>query len=540
MARKLFAAFLLSIFLIAIVATSVAIGADKPFVRFKDRASFPARFAPVYGNAGGETGEFAPPKSSSMMTLGPLSTNAVGQLIGNTSYDYQHNGSMGHQVEHRGTNYLHFDWMVQTEYAWPSDRGVGVQSIDLSNCDVSYLTPKRAGIDYEGYVCIDADPGGCAIPFAHGGVDTDHMSPRAYWDYCLGSPLGAFTSDWPVDKFGYYQSEGGAGVAAPDNQNLWPMGDMQWGTETVLHLVTTESGGAAGDPQTTSYYRRVGGYGAGVGTWSAQRVLDTVMNINSVIASSTTDDNVTIAWLAPADYYNADVDEWNQVENDVWYVESTMQGADWISGITRQTSISHDLDLGMYNGANITEYDTLSDWKAYCNVAALYSTDEELHIIWGCRRWEGNSLIYRRRGGVFHWSTDVTDIRTVVKAEWDTGGECYGHTWGTDVDKISISECDDRLYILFSQFGNADAPCWDIDSAKKVINGELYLTVSGNQGLNWDKPQNLTNSTAHDCTDDCESDTWATMARFGRMVDASCNGSVNGTYTLDIEYINDK
>ncbi|MCP4568142.1 MAG: hypothetical protein GY841_11245, partial [FCB group bacterium] len=47
-------------------------------------------------------------------------------------------------------------------------------------------------------------------------------------------------------------------------------------------------------------------------------------------------------------------------------------------------------------------------------------------------------------------------------------------------------------------------------------------------------------STSHDCTDDCESDTWATMARFGRMVDASCNGSVNGTYTLDIEYINDK
>ena len=541
MARKLSAVFLLSIYLIAILAAS-AFGADKPFVRFKDRASFPARFAPVYGFAGSESGAYASPKSSSKMTLGPLATNAIGFQISSTAYDYQHNCSMGRQVEHRGTQYLHFDWMDQPlDYSLPGDRGVGVQSYDLVDCDILLQAGgKRAGGDYEGYVCMDADPGGCAIPIAHGGLDNNQMSPRAYWDFCAGAPLGLFTADYPVDKYGWYLTEGTNG----GNQNLWPIGDMQYGTETVLHIITTESGGDIGDPQTLSYYRRVGPYLAGGGSWSAQRLLDTVMNINPVIATSTTTDKVAIVWNAPADYYNDRIDDWTQNQNDIWYVVSTMQGADWIAGISNQRSISYDLDHGFtHAGANITQYDSMSDWKAYCNISALYTTDDELHIIWGCRRWDGDSILYRRRSGIFHWSTKAGAdlIRTVVKAEWDTGGECYGHTWGSDVDKGSISECDGRLYVLYTQFGTEDLPCWDIDSANSVINGELFMTVSGNDGLNWDRPQNLTNTPSHECPiGECESDNWATMARYGRLDVAGCNDAVIGTNVLDIEYINDK
>jgi hypothetical protein len=97
------------------------------------------------------------------------------------------------------------------------------------------------------------------------------------------------------------------------------------------------------------------------------------------------------------------------------------------------------------------------------------------------------------------------------------------------------------LYVLYAQFGNAAQPCYDYSANKKVMNGELYMTVSNNNGVGWDKPQNLTNSPSPLCVDGaCESDYWASMARYGRTDVTGCEGIAAGTNVLDIVYINDK
>lgn len=501
------------------------------------RAAFPARFAPVYSFGGAEKALFSPPKGDALTTLGDMSTNAVGVQVGATMYDYQHNCTMGHQIEHRGTDNLHMGWMNQPDNIDGGDRSVMTQLYDLANCQTVFQNPKRVTADYGGYMCMDAAQNGCAVIGAHEGPDPDSQRPRAYFDFCPSVPLGTFQSDYPEDVYGWYTNPG----TGPANQNLWPQIEWQLGTQTILHMLAVEGSPGLGDPQTFSYYQRIGSYGAGAGTWSAQKLVDTIMMINPVLAASQTSDKIAIVWNAPADYLrdqgNA-VEYRDQLENDVWYAISDDQGA---SFLTASGSIGHAVDKHGFPGANITKYDPMDPYKAYCDMAAVITSDDNLHIVWGCRKWTDSVTVFRRQSAIFHWSEDVPNIRPIVKAEWDTGGNCQPHAWGQDASKPAIAECDGRLYVLYTQFANADQPCYDISANKKVVNGELYMTVSSDHGMNWDRPQNLTNSPTPQCADgDCESDYWASMARYGRADANGCEGIAPGTKVLDIVYINDK
>ncbi len=543
MTGKLAAAFLLITLVLIFIPVGTLLAASQPVSSVITKATVLIGKAPVYGFGGAEYGSgdgvmTAPTKS----LASGVATRAAGMEIGITTYDYQHNCSMGRQVEHRGGDFVHFDWMRQTQTVQPGDRRIFYQ-VANSNCQLEMPVGGEAvNSDYGGYVSIDAESLMRAIPAGHAGSNNLNMSSKTYYDFSLFGPEGLFSYyDFPDDLFGWYQNQG----TGPSNQNLWPKIDLQEGTETVLHMVCAESGGALGDPQTLSYYRRVGPYAddtlpGGLGAeWSAQRLIDTVMNINVVVASSPMSDKVAIAWNAPADYrrdQGTEIEYFSQYENDIWYAVSTDQGLSWITDIGIG-SIGHEVDDNQHN---LTQYDSLSPWKAYCDMSALISSDDNLHIVWGCRKWEGAEILYRRQSAIFHWSEDVSSVRTVVKAEWDTGGFCFGHAWGGDVAKMSISECDSKLYVLFSQFGNTEAPCFDTDSASQIVNGELYLTVSNNQGLNWDRPQNLTNTISDSCAPgNCESDYWASMARYGRVLANPCQGIQSGN-VLDIVYVNDR
>ncbi len=537
MARKLIVLFLLSFLVTALLATSV-FGADQAWKRLQERTAIPVKHAPVYGFAGTETGQFAT-KGGTSAALGIVSTNAVGNEIGTTAYDYQHNGTMGHQIEHRGTSFIHFDWMDQPDFIIPGDRGTQVQSYDLTGCSFSFDPGgKRASVDYSGYVNIDADVGGCAIPVAHEG---DPLEPRAFWDFCAGAPVGLFSSDAPSDIYGYYQTSG----TGPGNENIWPVVDWQIGTQNVLHFVCCETGGAAGDPQTISYYRRVGAYGTGAGTWSAQRVIDTVMTINPVVASSSVSDKVCVVWGPPTDEIRDTPGEFDsQFQNDVWYASATDQGAAWVTG-QANGSIAHEVDLGSVTGGNVTQFPLNSSYNFYTDLAALVDTDDNLHIVLACREWnvtDTDTLLFRRNSIIYHWSENVPQLRQVAKADWDTGGSCFTYAWNSDLAKISISECDDKLYVLYSQMGNAEQPCFD-KSDENYMNAELYISASPDGGQNWDRGQNLTNSETPGCAaGDCESDFWASMARYGRTQSGNCpdEGLVDGQQYLDILYINDR
>ncbi len=514
------------LFCLAAVETGRQIRTEEPL---RDQIAVPVDLAPVYGFPSEANAPALQELRTGLVPLGPLNANAVGTEIGITTYDYQHNCTMGRQVEHRGTDYVQFDWMKQTDMILGGDRRIAFEAYDLQTCSFVFGSGgSLVNNNYAGYATLDVNSTNCPIPAGHEG-----NYPRAYWNSCpSNAPSSTFASDYPADRFGWYLNSG----IGPTNYNLWPKIDWQVGTEAVLHLVAAESGGTAGQPQTISYYRRVGPYGSGLGVWSTQRVIDTVMSISPTVVSSPITDKVALVWTAPADYKRDTPNEYNsQYENDIWYTISNNQGASWMSG---SGSIAHLVAIGSFPGGNITSYANAGSYKAYCDLSALITPDDNLHVVWGCRKWADSITVLRRQSIISHWSEDHPLVRTVVTAEWDTGGTCYAHVWGSDAAKMSISECDGRLYVLYTQFGNAAAPCADYSANKNIMNGELYLTASDDGGVNWDRPRNLTNSPSPMCQDgSCESDYWASMARYGR---AEVCGPLTGQKVLDVIYINDK
>ena len=573
MVRKLAAVFLLSLFIFVLAAS--ASGADKAIKPMKERSALPTRFAPVYSfpdETGGQMAPAtkAPEKVGLRAPMGPQNPTQVGT----TTYDYQHNCTMGRQVEHRAgySNpptqygiYVDIGWMHMYGDTLGGTRKYGYQAYEITGCSFVFgaggidIDPSRAG-----YVTIDSwnvNPANSwAVPASH--MVNDGYVPAAYWDFQLGgSHFGVFNPDWPLDKYGYYITPHGN-----QNENIWPKIDFDVdGADLVLHMVTSETsppGTPAGSPQTQSYYRRVGPYGTDAGVWSSQRLIDTVMNINADVASSPISDKVAVIWNAPVDYIRdqgAGVEFASQYENDVWFAISNDNGATWANNPSpANPSIGNTVDLGVGAnpghlptvGGNITKYQPTDDFKAYCDISAVWSIaqapNDYLQIIWGCRRWTDTTSLFRRQGALFHWNQQTNSIRTVIKALWDTGGACYGHAWGTDAAKISISECDGRLYTLYTQFGSMANPCGDNDNVNNVVNGYLYMTVYDPVYDAWDRPQRVTTTptTATGCTPGtyaggagtCNSEYWGSMARYGRV--DTCKITPRGP-ALDVLYVND-
>jgi len=561
MNRKLTVMLVLSIFLISLFATSAAVGADKPLKNFKDRATIPARFAPTYGFPGMTGDEYTPPPPlPEKMSLRGAKSRGPIHTIGETTYDYQSNCTMGRQAEHRvGYSnpftpyglYIHFDWMAQTGDTLGQGRGIGYQAYEIAACDFVFVGGGvRVENDFAGYPTMDAHnidaTNSWAVPAGHETLGDGYVA-RAYWDFNAQPVFGMFTNDYSFDYCGQWLPD-------CDGRNIWPK--ISWdidGAEQVLHMVASEFGGAAGDPQSCSYYRRVGSYGTGNGVWSDQRIIDTVVNVNVDVASSPISDRVAIIWNAPADYLRDTPTEFdNQYENDVWYCMADDNGADWGDNPSNMDnpSIAYQVDHGIYDGANITNYDPMNDYKAYCDMSALFAvtTDapgDELHIAWGCRRWTDTTSLFRRQSAIFHWRESNGEIKTVVKADWDSGGACYAYSWGSDVAKMTISECDNKIYMCYTQFGDRDHPCDWYDADNNVVSGYLYVTVYDPIYGAWDRPQRVTGiaegptgclNSDMAVVGDCNSEYWSSMARYGRL--DSCE-TIPPDDVLDIVYIND-
>jgi len=605
MVRKLAAVFLLSFLTTALLATAVCLGAEKPMKPASQRAYLPARYAPAYSAIGKSDDIFSSYDGGQIDRVVLRSTKSFAanpDPIGQTSYDYQHNCTMAREIEHRagytGSPYgtfVHFDWMdlESNDESEGSPRGINYQAYDLTQCNLLHgTTGTRVNPDQQrsGYGGIDAhnyspsSDTGWAVVYCHS--DPENYAGYTWFDITLlGPAYGLFSPDFPLDRFGYWFSNG------TDNQNemIWPKGSWDIdGSEYVFHMVCSEAGPPgtpAGEPQTCSYYRRTGAYGSGEGVWSGQRVIDTTVNINVTVASSPISDKVAIVWAAPLDAsyrdQGAETEFETQYDNDIWFAIATDNGLNWASNPTSggAPSIGHTVDLGLnagydrWVGGNLTTYDSIAPYRAYCDLSILWSIkddpDDYLQITWSGRKWTGRDTLAFRNSAIFHWNQKTDSIRQVARADWDSGGACIAHAWGQDVAKHTISECDGRLYVTFTQFGFPDEPCGVMDTAVAsaplrpghVIAGQLYTAVYDEQYGAWDRPQitvktddTLVHSADpgnYECisdeTDwevspepivdgDCSSEYWSSMARYGRI--DTCKGAMKPV--LDIMYINDQ
>ncbi len=512
-----------------------------------------------------------------------------GVKVGETWYDKQRNGSMRRMInwgwgpdlgDGKAHGFgVHFCW---THLGSPTlvDRHMyyncymGMTGVQLQpGIGVSVQPPG----EYAGYGGLDVTQILRTEDDGQGGLDSIQAANQAvivchnnqsggygghvYYD--AGPMWGDFTLSSRIpDSVQEYGAS--AGQVA-----IWPA--MRYhdvpGQIPVTHVIGQVSNPNAGDPQAIYYFRKEG-VGPD-GAWDyPPYVVDTVYDISQDVACSMTNGKMALVWTGnlPND---GDCDTCSgtspfvQLDNDIYYQISDNYGADFNPRV------------------NVTKnVDGEAGFRAYTDLSALITQDaangvNALHIGWSGRVWPADALT----GGfiglncrMFHWGenlgtggfdgpdpqTDNAIIRTAGNLDWNQT-TCNGGAWQMNGSKMTISECNGRLYYLWVQFNDPNIMMDDcaergMTGADVVgsANGELYLAVSDDGGLTWDLPRNLTNSHTPHCDPTigtrCESDHYPSMARFGTNTvgqDMSgaevlipAGGSDNGWY-LDVQYIND-
>jgi hypothetical protein len=254
-----------------------------------------------------------------------------------------------------------------------------------------------------------------------------------------------------------------------------------------------------------------------------------------------------------------------QNQNDIFCMISMDGGASWETIGDGSAPLKHNCSQV---DSTVGGYVTLGD------VGALIDNTGTLHIVY-CARPTG-PLEPGRTGAsaldwvwpnfpigsrVLHWSdTYMNDpdellYTSVIKDyQYDLGPDgldldsvCLGGAWHSMALNWShITQCDDKLYTLWGQFGNLeiydpDNPSategWDDCDVRNFTqldatgssNAQLFFSVStvANGGLNWDGYHRLTTYVGRcDSVDGtlssgpyCHSHSWPSVARFGMLVD---------------------
>ena len=523
-------------------------------------------------------GEYAFPYESGYSSSSGVSTEATsslgelqsttaspGVIIGDTWYDYQHNGRMPRMVDWGYTPedgfIVHFTWMdlpgpVLEHRKSAYNAYLGATGTFIGEC---YVQP--AG-DYAGYVALDVTDANEAVIACHNDQGAGSR-PMVYWDF---APAWCFFSTGSRVPDSLMRWDGGIHDPPLDLiSTIWP--DMIYqevpGHVPVTHLFCQQSQPNAADPQAIYYFRKEGV--KEVGDWDfPPYVVDTVFDIAQSVTASSTSGKMALAWIAnrPADG-----------DPDTASANAGQQFVQWDNDIYYQASL--DYGVTFLPRVNLTSYqDGEAGHRPYTDMSLLLDSNDDLHIAWNGRVWPGDA----NQGGeaglyacrMFHWGENLGTggfdgsgdaiIRTAANLEWDQT-TCTAGAWNIQGSKMTLSECNGKLYYLYVQYNDIPAGVED-DCAERGLsgdditgaaNGELYMTVSADGGLTWEQPRNLTNTRTPGCDSatgvggPCDSENWPSMARFGTDHTGNMSqayvldptGSYAGSHYLDIQFIHD-
>ena len=514
----------------------------------------------------------ADPESYNGTSLGmafPPADPWPGVKIGDTYYDYQHNGRMTRQVDWGndvagGEGFMvHHEWMRLTtevqenrHYAYNVYYAEGASGGTFLGQTVIQPTGE-----YAGYVSLDVTADGRAVLGGHnnqGGGYQEHT----YWDFGPGFAFFGMNRRVPDSTLA-------AGTGQDVNDSLksaiWPSIRYQetpGKADPVLHVFSQVSEPGAGDAQAIIYFRKVGLNDTG--EWDYPPfVVDTVFDIAQDVACSDIDGKVGLTWIANRP---------DEGDCDTCSSQRGQNFVQWDNDIYYQISMNYGAPGTFLPKVNLTQnQDGVDGYRPYTDMQALITSDNDLHIVWGGRFWPADANAGGQagllRGRVFHWSENlgfvkaVGNIRTVAALEYDQT-DCNGGAWQLNGSKMNVGECDGKLYVIWTQFNDPDVMMNDCHSrafgsggdAVGSANGEIYMAVSGDSGLTWDAKRNLTNTHTPGCDSatgvgECRSEHWSSMNRRGTDLGSAGNwglaevidpsGGYTGDYFLDVQFIGD-
>jgi hypothetical protein len=370
-----------------------------------------------------------------------------GDQIGITWYDFQANGSYNQRVDIDGDGQAHIDWMWRdagniTRYcAW-----------NFRYTDGTYYGETQGSPSWSGYVGIDVTRDPAVVdqrtvicyhynPGAgyYGWIDIDGGNGWGTWPNTMRSPEVA-DAIWPYIAV----ANNGNFIMVTGDQNA----DLHHGFVSTDEGVTWGSDFANDDScATLSHFVR-----ASENTGSNKVVF---------VNTSYITDSVAIG----------------QLDNNLYYRLSTDGGITWGARI------------------NLTNYTPADSIRAYCNTHALFDNSDNLHIFWAGRMVTDN---YYDASNIFHWDevsgnvTKVNSPSTYYSSPWwitVVGGGDFGG-WRMPADQPqAVLTPDGNIHCFWH--GNDDYTDY---AANSFINGEIYYSVSTDNGATWSNYVNLTNT----------------------------------------------
>lgn len=404
-----------------------------------------------------------------------LITESPGETIGWTQYDYQTNCSTGDRAALGIAGAVNFCWMngLNINPDGSGERQVYFNCVD-ANGDQTYpgVGSQISEGNRSGYTTIANLSGDEAVVAYH---RTDPIY-EVFAAIDAVSCFGIFTT------FSVPNSVGG--ITA-----IWPYVTVD--RNDNIHMVFShpdELGDAFGYVNSTD----------GGENWSRPVVVDTILTISPITASSPVSDKVAII-------YTHDVENW--IRNNVYYIESE-DGLTW------------DMDNGKIN---VTNYDTRDSLFAWDDLDAVYDYNDNLHIIWNAWWATIESSAYYPVW-LYHYDTGSGTITLMAESDAPDFDICDSGAWNMPIAKMSLGvhEPTNALFAVYTFFPEDDC------ASSGFSNGELHMQYSADGGASWSEPENLTNSSTPDCiSGECDSDHWSSLAE-----------RVDGF--LHIVYINDK
>ncbi|MFZ5980717.1 MAG: hypothetical protein ACOYVF_08805 [Candidatus Zixiibacteriota bacterium] len=552
MVRKLFSLLILTLFLISLIAVTADAKSrvrDARSDKLSDYGFMYERKAALIGADKTASSD----KLSGQQTLASDGDgNTPGALVAHTWYDYQQNSSAGRQIDWRyprpqihmtytqifaagGRRYVSYNIYDPVTGNWPKMSDIG--------CPVS--PPQGVAEGRAGYSNIDVRPDGAAIVTGHHRESDDDLAPFQTAVYVDQTAVAGIYCGFGVGSHAPNDLAEFAAIEPYPAEYCWPKVEYHInGTDTAIYALSVESPNDANLESAMVLFRNVGSNLQG--TWEAH-VIDTVFFSLHDITSSRTSRKVTVVYL---DRTMENI----QGDNDVYYLTSDDMGATW----------NHA------NKVNVTNYQTdEAGYRAWLEVSCLYDSNDHLHIIWNANVYTGDgNAPTTRRCRLFHWADHTDIISTIQNAEWDPTGVCgVGGLNVLNLAKFTISECNNRMYVIWLQYGdpeNGDSTdCADpnLVAATTNANADIYLSVSTTlNGALWDAPRNLTNTKTPGCDstagNECSNESWPFMSRYGMdvtqfgaldwaaasdafTVDPSTTPPYTGDHYLDVMYVND-
>lgn len=465
-------------------------------------------------------------KYQSSRITNPIFTNSPGTVVGSTWYEYQHNGTMSRMILLDPSEGVHFNWMNGLEDNPEFNRYVDYNYLDSTGTWLGavHVTPYRAGGGFTGIAGILPD--GREVLCFH---QKDAKWPPEPWWVPWWSTLGIEKSVGGAGDF--YRYDIPDSIPNADHRVVWPRAAID--SLNHIHVVMR----AYHEPLVIDPFGYTRCYiddttlvceAPGIDTL---RILpDTLMNFPEAKLVAIFDSSVTISHTVitspvskkVAIIYTKYTSTGNSVvSNDVYYIESTNCGQDWIDAGGFETIEKH----------NITNYTSDDTIRAYHDVAGVYDYDDNLHILWNTHGyWEAQDSVTTDACFLWHWS-QATGI-TLIADGWKPSRPGENNRTISKMS-IGVNPANEYLYTIWTQFDISDTascrtPFAPNDTFPGLSNGEIYASASSDGGVTWDVPRNLTNTHTPGCqAGECESDHWSSLAEV-----------VNDT--LHIQYINDK